>query len=96
MTTKIIKEEIVKSDTDKHHVYVTSDNKIYLVSAADTFDAGPEVMIFDAKTHDLNSVDFSGRGQWRFNSMEDALQFQKEVVKDVDKYLECSGSYTIH
>lgn len=81
--------EIIKQEArdDGFRSYVkTEDGKTYVVDSADTFDVGPETMIFSCHpvTHVIN---WSGLFKRWYRSMEDAYGEHDMIASNIEAYV---------
>ena len=81
---KILEEE--RREDEIRTVVMPSNGKVYAVDTADTWDAGPESMVFpyNLRMHSFKSKELYAR---RYNSMPDAYKGHTEICDNLDKYI---------
>ena len=81
----VLKEDKMKGGI--RTIVRTKNGATYCVDTADTFDLGPETMIFPYSLEKQEVTDWGELGVWRYADMDTAYRTHESIIQNLDDYL---------
>lgn len=87
--SKILDEKIRNNSwNDGIATYVETENgEVFLVDTADTFDRGPETMVFPADKATLSVTDWGELYADWYENMDDAMSVHHTICENLENYI---------
>lgn len=85
--SKVVKNVWNNRQSSVTHVVRTNDGKTYYVHTSDTFDAGPETMVFPFSEKKDDVVSAREVFVKRYTTMEEAYAKHEQIIDNLESYL---------